>query len=267
MNPMQGLAPIGASRAAGTDPIPPAEAQRLRTLAAEFESLLLSQMLKEMRSSMLGDDRESGFGSNPLTDSVFSELSLALSRAGGIGIADAIMEPLSRQQAGTIEAKPRLEMPSHVPRLAAPDVHEPADLPAAPLNLGRQFGGRVSSAYGWRQDPINGQSRFHAGTDIALPVGQHVPAARAGRVAFAGEMPGYGLTVLVEHDGQMATRYAHLSRIDVQEGQSVATGQTIARSGATGRVTGPHLHFEVLESGRPVDPQELFGPDPAPFGQ
>ena len=74
-----------------------AEAEQLRALAAQFEALLLGQMLREMRSSMFDDDEASGFGGGPLADSVYAELSLALGRAGGLGLADSMMAPLMRQ--------------------------------------------------------------------------------------------------------------------------------------------------------------------------
>ena len=114
--------------------------------------------------------------------------------------------------------------------------------------------GRVSSSYGWRKDPIDGQTKFHKGVDLAMPVGHDVPAARKGEVAFAGEVNGYGLTVVVRHDDQTATRYAHLSQILVNPGDTVSAGQTIALSGSSGKSTGPHLHFEVIEAGQSVDP-------------
>jgi murein DD-endopeptidase MepM/ murein hydrolase activator NlpD len=114
--------------------------------------------------------------------------------------------------------------------------------------------GPVSSAYGWRQDPFGKAMKFHKGTDIAMPAGQDVPVAQSGRVAFAGEQSGYGLTVVVEHEPGLSTRYAHLSAVDVAAGDAVILGQTIGKSGASGRATGPHLHFEVIDEGRPVDP-------------
>ncbi len=74
------------------------------------------------------------------------------------------------------------------------------------------------------------------------------------QVSFAGEMSGYGLTVEISHGDGVSTRYAHLSELDVQAGDAVAAGQTIAKSGSTGRSTGPHLHFEVLDEGQAVEP-------------
>jgi murein DD-endopeptidase MepM/ murein hydrolase activator NlpD len=133
---------------------------------------------------------------------------------------------------------------------ATSDAAADADAGARPVTLA----GRLSSAYGWRRDPIDGTRRFHKGIDVAMPVGQSVPAARDGRVTFAGEMRGYGLAVVIDHGNGLSTRYGHLSAIDVQAGDTVTAGQTIAESGSTGRSTGPHLHFEVLDNGQPVNP-------------
>jgi murein DD-endopeptidase MepM/ murein hydrolase activator NlpD len=114
--------------------------------------------------------------------------------------------------------------------------------------------GRVSSAYGWRPDPFNGASKFHSGIDVAQAYGQDVRAAAGGRVAFAGDRGSYGTTIIVEHPGGRRTLYAHLSATDVRAGDSVDSGQVIGKSGNSGHSTGPHLHFEVLDEGRPVDP-------------
>jgi Rod binding domain-containing protein len=95
------LAPTAALGAAGANPAatdPHQEVERLRTLAAQFESILLGQMLREMRDSTFDEDKdESGFGGGPLADSLYSELSVALSRAGGLGVGQAMLEPLTRQ--------------------------------------------------------------------------------------------------------------------------------------------------------------------------
>ena len=113
---------------------------------------------------------------------------------------------------------------------------------------------RVTSGYGWRRDPIDGLARLHKGADIAMPMGHEVPAAGRGEVAFVGEQSGYGLTVVINHEAGRSSRYAHLSEALVKTGDRVAQGDVIARSGATGRATAPHLHFELLENGQPVDP-------------
>ena len=81
----------------------------------------------------------------------------------------------------------------------------------------------------------------------------------SGRIAYAGEMSGYGNVVIVEHNARLRTVYAHLSEIHVRKGDSVKGGQTIAKSGQSGNVSGPHLHFEIKRWGRDEDPIELLG--------
>ncbi len=116
----------------------------------------------------------------------------------------------------------------------------------------------VTSAYGWRPDPIEGARRFHAGTDVRAAYGQPILAATEGVVTFAGERSGYGLVVTVDHGNGLETRYAHLSAASVKAGTRVGAGEVIAQAGASGRATGPHLHFEVWQDGRPVDPQRFI---------
>jgi murein DD-endopeptidase MepM/ murein hydrolase activator NlpD len=108
--------------------------------------------------------------------------------------------------------------------------------------------GAVVSPYGERW------GRLHAGVDIAAPAGTPIVASAAGVVVFAGSMGGYGLIVVIQHAGGLATAYAHNSSIAVSAGQSVAQGETIAAVGCTGRCFGDHVHFEVRAAGNPVDP-------------
>jgi murein DD-endopeptidase MepM/ murein hydrolase activator NlpD len=220
-------------------------------------------MMNAMRSSMFSDDDEDqngGFATGPLGDAMYSELGLALSRAGGFGLTDSIMAPLMRE-AG--EAGVSMPLGGGLPlplSIDAPAMAMAMPMPASAadalsrLSESAPASARVTSAFGWRQDPIDGTLKFHKGTDIAMPAGQDVPAAQAGRVVFAGERNGYGVTVEIDHGAGVVTRYAHLSDATVAVGDVVREGQTIAHSGATGRVTGPHLHFEVLDQGQPVDP-------------
>lgn len=114
--------------------------------------------------------------------------------------------------------------------------------------------GHVSSMFGTRRDPITGGHRFHKGVDIAAPKGSPIGAFSSGKVIFAGRQGGYGNTVVIEHADGRQTRYAHAERLMVQSGDYVRTGQTIATVGSTGRSTGPHLHFEVSQNGRQIDP-------------
>lgn len=114
--------------------------------------------------------------------------------------------------------------------------------------------GRISSNYGYRTHPISGRRSFHAGIDVAAPSGTTIKAARAGRVISSGYRGAYGLTVLIDHGGSVATLYAHTSRTFVREGDVVSTGQAIAAVGTTGYSTGPHLHLEVRVNGSPSNP-------------
>lgn len=115
----------------------------------------------------------------------------------------------------------------------------------------------VSSKFGVRVHPITEVESLHRGIDIRASVGQKVIASKAGTVDIAGDVSGYGRTVRIQH-GNGFTLYAHNSELTVNVGQSVDQGQQIALSGATGNVTGPHIHFEVNENGTYVDPQKVI---------
>ncbi len=117
---------------------------------------------------------------------------------------------------------------------------------------------RFTSGFGYRRDPINGGRRFHAGTDFAGPRGTPILSTADGVVTFAGRQSGYGLMVEVRHPFGMTTRYAHLSRIRVGEGERVSRGERIGDMGNTGRSTGTHLHYEVRRSGDPVNPMTFI---------
>ena len=121
--------------------------------------------------------------------------------------------------------------------------------------------GSTSSAYGMGHDPISRDIvRHHSGLDISAPVGTQVVASRAGRVTFAGALGGYGNLVILSHADNMETRYSHLSSFKVKQGNFVRPGQVLGAVGNTGRSTGGHLHFEVRESGRTVDPMKWLVP-------
>lgn len=114
--------------------------------------------------------------------------------------------------------------------------------------------GFLSSRFGWRQDPFTGVSTMHRGVDFAGNHGDPVIAVGTGVVTFSGVKDGYGWVVEITHGDGYVTRYAHHRKNLVRVGDTVTRGQRIAEMGSTGRSTGPHLHFEVLRGGRPVDP-------------
>lgn len=114
--------------------------------------------------------------------------------------------------------------------------------------------GRLLSSFGERTDPFSGEGAIHTGVDLAAPMGTQVRAAADGIVVHAEWLGGYGRLVVIDHGNGLQTFYGHLSRFDVVTGQEVRRGDVIARSGASGRVTSPHLHYEVRMGGTPVNP-------------
>jgi len=132
-----------------------------------------------------------------------------------------------------------------------------AALPSRPVLP--PVGGVITSGVGMRVDPIDGKWRHHNGIDIAIPEGTPVKPAAPGMVVFSGLRPGYGNTVLIEHDSGMVTLYGHNSRLLVNNGQMVDSETVIALAGSTGRSTGPHLHFEAWQAGTNVTPAFMPG--------
>lgn len=115
--------------------------------------------------------------------------------------------------------------------------------------------GRLMSSYGDRSDPFSGEGvAFHAGVDISALTGTSVRATADGIVSHAEWFGSYGKLIIVDHGKGFQTYYAHLSRFEVVEGQEVRRGEIIGQSGATGRVTSPHLHYEVRRGGTPINP-------------
>lgn len=123
-----------------------------------------------------------------------------------------------------------------------------------------------SSNFGWRIDPFTGKEAMHEGVDFVVPTGTPVYASAGGIVQYAGPHPQFGNLVEIDHGNGVITRYAHNSKVLVQVGQMVRRGQKIALSGATGRATGPHVHFEVRYKGVAQNPARfLKNADPKAF--
>ena len=122
----------------------------------------------------------------------------------------------------------------------------------------------ISSLFGMRTHPLDHVRRMHFGVDLASGMGHVVGAAAKGWVVRAGWMGGYGLVVEVRHDGDLTTRYGHLSALLCAPGDAVDAGQPLGLVGQTGRATGPHLHFEVWRGGTPSDPLAWLGLGPLP---
>lgn len=117
---------------------------------------------------------------------------------------------------------------------------------------------RFTSPFGYRRDPKGGGTRMHKGTDFAAPLGTPIYSTAEGVVVEAGWHRGFGRMVKIRHAFGYETLYAHMTKIRVKEGQRVSRGDRIGDMGSTGRSTGVHLHYEVHESGKPVNPMTFI---------
>lgn len=118
--------------------------------------------------------------------------------------------------------------------------------------------GWLSSRFGARTDPFTGKDSWHNGIDYAAPRGTEIQSLGAGVVVWSGDRWGYGTMVEINHGNGYVTRYAHNESNVVKVGDIVTRGQTIAKVGSSGRSTGPHVHLEVLDNGKAVDPQRFM---------
>ena len=147
------------------------------------------------------------------------------------------------EETGLIAAKPQAQV-------AGIGALSPVAIPSlVPIDYTRE-----SSPFGEREHPVLGRMMMHKGLDLAAPTGTPIHATADGVVGRAQWVNGYGLYVQLEHGGNLETRYGHMSRINVADGQIVHKGDVIGYVGATGRATGPHLHYEVRVDGVAVDP-------------
>ena len=127
--------------------------------------------------------------------------------------------------------------------------------------------GRLMGPFGHRSDPFSGEGALHTGVDISAPTGTPVKAAADGVVTYAQYFGGYGRLVVITHNTGIQTYYAHLSKFDVIAGQEIRQSEILGRVGSTGRVTAPHLHYEVRLGGAPVNPYRYLNRASAPVQQ
>lgn len=237
-----------ATAKAASDAASPESRQKLAQLAAEFESMLLNQMLRDMSEagkwSSIGSSGGETLGAETFEHTFQMELSRYLAMSGGLGLSQQLLKAL--------DAMSGIDSPA-AGTASTPSRGLPAAVTGEAGNL-RVPGSVVTSAYGWRHDPFTGAAKFHKGVDLRAPEGSDVVSAGAGRVTFSGTSGGYGTSVIVQHADGVSTRYAHLSEALVKVGDEVSDQQLIGRAGHTGRATAAHLHFEVLEDGVAVDP-------------
>jgi murein DD-endopeptidase MepM/ murein hydrolase activator NlpD len=256
------------SEGAGAPETPPAGPGPLATtrnelaearaqLAAAREQLAEKARILEPLERRLAEVRQEVRGWDGLHDAVVKPLSgERRTRAASVGervrskVEGTALEAVNSLLAHVREETHRLRTLARVTREAASII---ASVPSrAPMRTA------INSGFGMRQDPFTRSPQFHAGIDFAAPTGTPVTAAAGGIVRVAGTAAGYGNTVLLDHGRGFETRYGHLHAIRVAQGQRVERGQPIGLSGNTGRSSGPHLHYEVLMDGRPIDPRRLL---------
>jgi murein DD-endopeptidase MepM/ murein hydrolase activator NlpD len=156
-------------------------------------------------------------------------------------------------------------------RRPSASVRIPPSNPGRPLPSGtlaalrsqRPVRGPITSDFGARRSFWRKQ--FHTGIDIAASRGTTVRAPMGGTVTVAGWRGGYGKTIIIDHGGEFRTLYGHLSRVGVRRGQRVESGAAIGATGASGNASGPHLHYEILAKGRPINPRGLGASPPRTF--
>lgn len=119
--------------------------------------------------------------------------------------------------------------------------------------------GKVSSEFGERVDPFTGKKQMHNGIDIVLKENTLIKACADGKVKECGEHKEFGKYILIDHGEGIETKYAHLNEVLVKKEQKIKKGESIAKSGNTGKSTGPHLHFEIMYMGESKNPKEFFG--------
>lgn len=219
--------------------------EALKKACKEFESVFTYQLLKSMRSTVEKCDLFHGGQGEEIYESLLDqELAKSVSEGGEKGLAHLLYQQLRRPDPS--EAKEGKDIRAY----GTGERNEPS----WPLEA------RVSSGFGWRRDPINGETRFHQGIDLAAEKGTPVHAALPGRVIMSGHQEGYGNVVVVDHGKGVTTLYAHNQINLVKQGDWVGEGDTLARVGSSGRSTGPHLHFEVRRHGRHLDPCRFLDP-------
>ncbi len=167
--------------------------------------------------------------------------------------AEAALEELVREKQAEEEA--RRAAARRAAQLAG--VSLPPE-PGAPGQLAWPVSGPITSPFGMRMHPVYGRPILHAGIDIGVPQGTTIGAAADGRVIVAGYQGDCGNMVALDHRGGLSTIYCHMSQIFVGVGQDVQRGQAIGAVGMTGDATGPHLHFQVMQDGHPVDPMSYL---------
>lgn len=216
------------------------EIERLRNESADFKEVV-NDKIEEFTENF-----------NKITDEYLEERSQKVSRSGER--TETAFTNDMRNLKGSLDSLTQLYSRSGTPN---------ADLDAAEAKINEfmetiptlwPVSGTITDEFGNRRDPFTRKLKYHTGMDIGTDYGRSIKAAAGGKVVMVDYIYGTGKTVKISHGNGITTLYGHCSKILVEEGQIVEKGEVIAKVGSSGRSTGPHLHFEVLLYGTPVDP-------------
>lgn len=215
----------------------PGEAADPKAIAAKAQSMFTEVMLKAMEDSLDGEDGL--FGGSARSDIYRGMLNQQLAD----WMSSQMKSPLEGELEQALVKKCAKETGGASSATSVSSSSAPSGPGSSEMDL--PVSGVVSSPAGWRKDPIDGRTKYHTGTDIAAPLGTPIRAVADGRVIESGSKGSYGNAVVIQADDGRKMLYAHNNQNFVQVGDRVTQGEEIAEVGATGRATGPHVHFEV----------------------
>lgn len=281
-------APRGASRRRKSEPLEARDLRMLLRLVAcglIFVGLVAAKLLLPARMAAFNEKLSAAMERNMDVQAVFSAVGRAFSGTEGAeGVYQAVFRPAAQAETRAAPA-PKLRDSAALERLRSFRAGEDPAPEAAPREaedasglayvlysqenlpqgvsmeqaiLGFDYctpvAGTLSSDFGYREHPLEGEERFHYGVDLAADTGTEVRCFADGTVTAVGDSSSYGRYCVVAHEGGFSTLYAHCSRITAASGAAVKRGEKIAEVGETGMATGPHLHFELQRDGAYLNP-------------
>ena len=226
------------------------------------------QALSQLGAAVLGSPAQEGpepsLPAEPTLLSQTSRLGLDYADQAGVrkAVAQSVPQQMEQEQPAPSDDQPE-PSPEIVTAVAQAYTDEGVALPSnvsfAYYELGLEetvvpVQGSITSNFGYRESPIHGKNEFHLALDIGAAEGTEIEAFADGVVEYIGESDEFGLYLQIQHANNVATFYAHCSKLLVSKGDTVQCGDTVALVGATGNVTGPHLHFTLLKDGIRLDP-------------
>ncbi|MGB9716295.1 MAG: peptidoglycan DD-metalloendopeptidase family protein [Thermodesulfovibrionales bacterium] len=226
----------------------------VKAVAKEMEALFVYELIKAMRETA-NINKEDGLGKDVYQGMFDMELARLLSERG-LGLQDLLLREFKdflNQKNGIKDGRntDNKELTGKSESIVKSTDSESVQQ-SLPVN------GVVSSNFGIRRHPIYGDYRFHSGVDIAADVGTNIYPFRGGKVIFSGEQKGYGNIIIIDHGNGLISKYAHNLVNLVKEGDEVGINTVIAQVGYSGNSTGPHLHFEIIDRGKVVNPERFL---------